>query len=312
MSGVIDHAHDEAGLAVPDSWRSEGMDNVDSMEREQVVALGAWPGMLAHGSTDAAPVVVLPYLGVVQWWSGRPKQALVTLRRGRRAAEGLGAEFVALHCRVRELEIGRVMDGADRTEEEARSVRELIETRGWGDRYPLNLIHLSAGWCAWQRDELVAARRHLGRVTRVAGEFAPPERAELALLEAEVLISEDDPVAAGDVLNRVLARPQKDLPYMVRARLAATRCRAGRAAGMNAVAVESTEGVEDGRRDFAFTGRELEILRLLPAPMTVSEIAWREHVSVNTVKTQLKSIYRKLEADNRRSAVRLARRYGVL
>lgn len=298
--------------------RKDGMDRrdgVDGLEWERAAVAKAWPGMMAGGAADAGPVAVLPFLGMVQWWSGRPTRARGTLRRGRRVAEAAGAEFVVLHCRVREVEIGRVMEGADRVEEEAGAVKGLIEAKGWGDRYPLNLAHVSTAWCAWQRGEMLHARRQLERVMRAADRLAPPERAELALLEAELLMAEGEPVIAGGVLGRALARPEADVPDMLRARLTAARCRAGRAAGTGAGAVDAAgvPGMANiAGKDIAFTGREMEILRLLPAPMTVREIALREHVSVNTVKSQLKSIYRKLEADNRRSAVRLARRYGVL
>lgn len=50
--------------------------------------------------------------------------------------------------------------------------------------------------------------------------------------------------------------------------------------------------------------REQEILGLLRTPMTVAEIAVALHLSVNTVKTHLRSLYRKLGVSSRREAVR--------
>lgn len=57
----------------------------------------------------------------------------------------------------------------------------------------------------------------------------------------------------------------------------------------------------------ALTAREEELLRYLRTTMTTQEIAAALHVSVNTVKTHLRSIYRKLGVGNRREAVRLVR-----
>ena len=58
--------------------------------------------------------------------------------------------------------------------------------------------------------------------------------------------------------------------------------------------------------------RESAVLRFLPTMMSNSEIAAELFVSVNTVKTHLKSIYRKLDVPDRREAVRRARDLELL
>ena len=58
--------------------------------------------------------------------------------------------------------------------------------------------------------------------------------------------------------------------------------------------------------------REIEILRLLPTHLSNQAIADRSFVSLNTVKSHLKSIYRKLGAGSRAEAVATARRRGIL
>jgi LuxR family transcriptional regulator, maltose regulon positive regulatory protein len=58
--------------------------------------------------------------------------------------------------------------------------------------------------------------------------------------------------------------------------------------------------------------REQAILRYLPTMMSNQEIAGELFVSVNTVKTHLKAIYRKLEAPGRREAVSRARDLGLM
>ncbi len=58
--------------------------------------------------------------------------------------------------------------------------------------------------------------------------------------------------------------------------------------------------------------RELAVLRYLPTMLTSQEIAGELFVSLNTVKSHLKNIYRKLDADGRRDAVRRARGLGLV
>ena len=58
--------------------------------------------------------------------------------------------------------------------------------------------------------------------------------------------------------------------------------------------------------------REAAVLRFLPTMMSNGEIAAELFVSVNTVKTHLKSIYRKLDVPDRREAVRRARELELL
>jgi LuxR family maltose regulon positive regulatory protein len=58
--------------------------------------------------------------------------------------------------------------------------------------------------------------------------------------------------------------------------------------------------------------RELAVLRFLPTMMSNAEIASEMFVSVNTVKTHLKHVYRKLDVTDRRDAVRRARRLRLL
>jgi LuxR family maltose regulon positive regulatory protein len=58
--------------------------------------------------------------------------------------------------------------------------------------------------------------------------------------------------------------------------------------------------------------RELAVLRFLPTMMSNAEIAGEMFVSVNTVKTHLKHIYRKLDVSERRDAVRRGRDLHLL
>ena len=58
--------------------------------------------------------------------------------------------------------------------------------------------------------------------------------------------------------------------------------------------------------------RELTVLRYLPTMMSNAEIAAEMFVSVNTVKTHLKHVYRKLDVTDRRDCVRRGRELRLL
>ncbi|WP_338676499.1 LuxR C-terminal-related transcriptional regulator [Streptomyces sp. SCSIO 30461] len=64
--------------------------------------------------------------------------------------------------------------------------------------------------------------------------------------------------------------------------------------------------------DESLTPTELDVLRLLPGQLTLDEIAVQRHVSLNTVKTQVRAVYRKLRVTRRRDAVAVAVKLGMI
>ena len=60
------------------------------------------------------------------------------------------------------------------------------------------------------------------------------------------------------------------------------------------------------------TERELIVLRYLPTMLKAGEIGKDLYLSVNTVKSHMRAIYRKLDATNRRAAVERARELNLL
>lgn len=102
--------------------------------------------------------------------------------------------------------------------------------------------------------------------------------------EARVIIDRcPDPGVVGRYLSRVEARHQLAAP-----------------------APDTPGLIED------LTDREHAVLRYLPAPMSQREIASELFVSLNTVKTHCKAIYRKLGVGDRKAAVQAARELGLL
>jgi len=74
----------------------------------------------------------------------------------------------------------------------------------------------------------------------------------------------------------------------------------------------STDGNAPAELLEALSDREAEVLHYLPTIMSNADIAAELYVSVNTVKTHVKSIYRKLGANRRQDAVRRARQLRLL
>jgi LuxR family maltose regulon positive regulatory protein len=60
------------------------------------------------------------------------------------------------------------------------------------------------------------------------------------------------------------------------------------------------------------TAKEIEVLRLLATRLSRREIGDRLYVSINTVKSHQRAVYRKLGVDSRAAAVRRAAQLGVL
>jgi LuxR family transcriptional regulator, maltose regulon positive regulatory protein len=67
------------------------------------------------------------------------------------------------------------------------------------------------------------------------------------------------------------------------------------------------ESLAPGPRTEALTAREIEVLRRLTSPLSLSEIASELYLSPNTVKTHTTTLYRKLGARSRSEAVKIGR-----
>lgn len=79
-----------------------------------------------------------------------------------------------------------------------------------------------------------------------------------------------------------------------------------------ACARENLRAPTDSSLGEPLTDRERELLAYLPTRLTNAELAARFFVSVNTVKTHMAHIYRKLDAPNRSAAVSRASELGLL
>jgi LuxR family transcriptional regulator, maltose regulon positive regulatory protein len=74
---------------------------------------------------------------------------------------------------------------------------------------------------------------------------------------------------------------------------------------------KAAQGVPAAEPD-DLSAREMSVLRLLSSELSVAEIGEQLYISRNTVKTHLRGIYRKLDADTRLAAVTRAKERGLL
>ncbi|MCX5043536.1 LuxR C-terminal-related transcriptional regulator [Aldersonia sp. NBC_00410] len=109
-----------------------------------------------------------------------------------------------------------------------------------------------------------------------------------------------------------VVRPFVDASGPVRALLIAGTGRFGRVEEFAAQVRSALPTGDRANEPIALTVRELELLRELPSWRTADQIAADMCLSVNTVKTHLRGIYRKLDVTSRRAAVARAQSLGLL
>ena len=78
------------------------------------------------------------------------------------------------------------------------------------------------------------------------------------------------------------------------------------------LAIEKREKLKIINLESGLSDRELDTLKLIAEDLTNQEIADKLFISLNTVKTHLKNVFLKLEADNRTKAVAKAKELGII
>ena len=138
--------------------------------------------------------------------------------------------------------------------------------------------------------------------------------ADLHLRRGAQLRAHDDLMTALALAEPTrLLRPFIDATERVQELLRRDMDRTGHLAGLagEIVAGLRTPAGRD-RTPLPLTPAEAGLLQELPSLLTIAEIATARGVSVNTVKTHLRTVYRKLEVNSRREAVEVARRRGLV
>ncbi|MDX3661627.1 LuxR C-terminal-related transcriptional regulator [Streptomyces sp. ID05-26A] len=149
--------------------------------------------------------------------------------------------------------------------------------------------------------------------------LAAPTVVDGWLLEATLVDRAGDQRRAHEAVTRALAaaepvgalRPFHNAGKPVRDLLARGAGRFGRLEPFATTTMTALPAASTASTD-VLTSRERDLLLELPSMRTAEEIADSLFVSVNTVKTHLRGIYRKLGVNQRRDAVLAARRLGLI
>ena len=243
--------------------------------------------------------------GAALYFSGSSREAQAAFRRAVQLAQKVGdrvARISALgYLALIAAEHGELADAEHQIRRASGSSRDLAD----GEHFVEVMVSLAAAGLLAMRGDAAAAvaaadmavisARHGGAILEVA---------KAMLVRAEILEHLGDHQAAKAILEEVgtLVRGCSD------AGIASTLLTSAEPG--TAVAVTSrTEGLVVGEE---LTPKELEVLRLLATRLSRREIGQRLYVSLNTVKTHQRGLYRKLRVEHRNAAVRRARELGLL
>ncbi|HXT92749.1 MAG TPA: helix-turn-helix transcriptional regulator [Trebonia sp.] len=172
-------------------------------------------------------------------------------------------------------------------------------------------------------DDVSGARQCVQRVlTSGTSRAGRDVLVEAMLLGARIAELEHDTGRALEMITHALDVAQAELVLPFAAAREAFGCLLARHPGIASrwpAPPGGTAGNDSARQERAvphrpvmLTDREQSVLAYLATSLTAAEIAEELYLSVNTVKTHLAAIYRKLGASGRREAVRRARELELL
>lgn len=248
--------------------------------------------------------------GVVELWSGDLAAATAVLTSALAAASAPGGTYERVEC-LGYLALVTALSGRlSRAAELAGQAAGAPETDGDGfAEFPSPAATVALGYVHMERNELRQAHAQM-RLADDALRMAPDRliSAIACLVAARCQLAEGGTRAASGMVGQ--ARHGWSPPHWLDHRLTLLQARISAATGLPAERsdAEEAEPIVVER----LSKREREVLRLLSEMLSTAEIAAEMYISVNTVKTHLRSIYRKLSAAHRGEAVRRARRLGLI
>ncbi|MGH3032974.1 MAG: LuxR C-terminal-related transcriptional regulator [Gaiellaceae bacterium] len=251
-------------------------------------------------------VVAHILVGVTLYWSGESLEARAALaeaaKLARQAGNKLGAIYALGYLAVLHADLGE-LDDADQLAAEAGS---LSDDPGRAEHFVTMMVHLARGRIHGERGETAEAEEAIARAVELSHRGAGLLEIAFALLAlAQVRQGQGDAGEARELLREAhrLAEWCPDPGTLVEMLSAAER---DLRIAPRARARRSLLPGED------LSDRELDVLRLMPTRLSQREIGSSLYVSLNTVKTHTKSIFRKLGVSTREEAVARARDLGLI
>ena len=272
------------------------------MDGDMEAAVQAGRRSVERGQTPWRPMGC-PVLGIALFWSGHPGEASGELQRSVDVAEEAGNHLSVIHAtsalatiRLEEGDIAPAGELASRALERA-------DESNLEEHWATAMSRVVTGQGLEQEGRLSEARESVDRSVELARRgVAAVETAYSLLSQAEMRQLQGDGDAATEVLREARAVVEScPRPGILEQMLAQIERRLRR----------GPHGLKNGHAD-ELTEREHSVLRLLPGALSQREIAGALYVSINTVKSHVKGIYRKLRVDTRDEAVRRARDLGLL
>lgn len=243
--------------------------------------------------------------GSALYFSGSTHEAQAAFQRAVKLAEKAGdrrARIYALgHLALISAERGQLADAERQIRRASGSSRDLADAEHLVDV----MVSLATAEVLRMRGDAAAAVAAADMAVMSARQGgAILEVAKTLLARAEIFKHHGDHQTAKAILEEVGTLVRDCADNGIGSTLLAS---AERSAG---VAVPSRhEGCAAGEE---LTPKELEVLRLLATRLSRREIGARLYVSLNTVKTHQRAVYRKLQVEHRSAAVSRARELGLL
>jgi LuxR family maltose regulon positive regulatory protein len=268
-------------------------------------AVGAGLRSVSRGPTPWRPIGC-PVLGIALFWSGRPGEAAAELEAAADTARAARNHLAVIHASGGLAAIRAEEGDLEAAAAVAESALSLAEQRGLSEHWATTLARVVRGRALEQRGRITDAAAEIDvGVELSARGVARVEIGYARLAQADAHRLSGDPAAAAEALRearRVIERCPA--PGLLRELLARTERRLHASAR---VRVHDEPGAAE-----ELTERELSVLSLLPSALSQREIGEALYVSLNTVKSHARSIYRKLNVDTRDDAVARARSLGLL